>query len=100
MATYLELQALQGATQAEPLRLKITTAIMIKANALAKSPTPTVAQKEWAKAALANPGAYVPTLLAYIIGEYNTLAIGAITGAADVDVQTAVNAAVDTLLGA
>jgi hypothetical protein len=99
MATYLELQALQGATEAEPLRLKIITAIMVKANTLAKA-TPTATQKEWAKSALGNPGAYVPTLLGYIIGEFNAVAIGSITGASDAQVQAAVDAAVNTLLGA
>lgn len=98
MATYTELHTLRGATGADVLQQKIAVAICIKANALAKA-TPTQAQKDWAKSALANPDSYGGLILNYILADYNTATVSAITGASDAQVQTAVNAAVDTLLG-
>lgn len=100
MATYIELHALRGASSLDTLRQKISVAIAIKANAIAKLPTPTAAQKAWAQAALSNPESYLPIVLNYILADNNTATVAAITGASDALVQTAVNAAVDTLLGA
>lgn len=99
MATYLELHGLRGASGAGTLMQKIAVGICIKANALAKLPTPTDAQKTWAKSALASPESYVGTILNYILADYNTITVAQITGATDAAVQTVVNAAVDTLLG-
>lgn len=98
MATYTELHNLRGATGADVLQQKIAVALCIKANALAKA-TPTQAQVEWAKSALANPDAYVGLVLNYILADYNTATVSAITGATDAQVQGAVDAAVNTLLG-
>lgn len=100
MATYTELHALRGAASTEPLKQKIAVAIAIKANAIAKLASPTAGQKAWAVSALADPGKDAGTVLNYILAEYNTQATGVITGASDANVQAAVNAAVDTLLGA
>jgi len=100
MATYQELHALRGAATTEPLKQKIAVAIAIKANAITKLGSPTAAQKAWAVSALADPGKDIATVLNYILAEYSAQATGAITGASDANVQTAVNAAVDTLLGA
>lgn len=100
MATYTELHALRGAATTEPLKQKIAVAIAIKANAIAKLQAPTDGQKAWAVSALADPGKDVGTVLNYILAEYNTQPTGVITGASDANVQAAVNAAVDTLLGA
>jgi hypothetical protein len=99
MATYTDLHALRGSGTADALKQKIAVAIAIKANLLAKA-TPTATQKEWAKAALANPEAYLAAIMNYILADYNTSTTATITGATDAQVQTAVNAAVDTLLGA
>lgn len=97
MATY---QALYDAIGAAPtLDKQIQVALAIKANVLAKSATPTAAQKAFAIAALKNPAEYLPTIRNYIFADYNTVAISAITAATDAQVQAAVNAAVDTLLG-
>jgi len=98
MATYEELHALRGGAAAAPLLQKIAVAICVKANALAKGAT-TATQRDWAKAALGNPDAYVGLILNYILADYSAAAVGAIIGASDASVQTAVNAAVDTLLG-
>jgi hypothetical protein len=98
MATYVDLQALRGAATLEPLRQKVSMALAIKANLLAKA-SPTAAQKAFAIAALENPEQYKNFVLNYILAEYNTVDVSLIAGATDAQVQTAVNAAVDTLLG-
>ena len=100
MATYQELHALRGAATTEPLKQKIAVAIAVKANAIAKMQTPTAGQKAWAVSALADPNKDVGLVLNYILAEYNTQNASVITGASDANVQAAVNAAVDTLLGA
>jgi len=100
MATYTELHALRGASTTEPLKQKIAVAIAIKANAIAKMQAPTAEQKAWAVSTLSAPEKDVGTMLNYILAEYNAQATNAITGASDANVQAAVNAAVDTLLGA
>ena len=99
MATYVELHSIRGASSLVPLRQKISIALCIKANLLAKLPTPTEAQKAFAKATFQSPEVYVDTALNYILAGYNTATLVAITDATDAAVQTAVNAAVDTLLG-
>lgn len=96
MATYLDLYAAAGASP--DLDKKIMVALTIKANIIAKLPTPTDAQKAFAKATLHDVTAYLTTVRNYIFAEYNTSTVATITGAADSLVQTAVNAAVDTLL--
>lgn len=98
MATYLELHAIRGAAGANSLTQKIAVAICVKANALSKA-TPTASQRAWITSALGSPNSYVDLVLNYILADYNTAAVAAITGASDAAVQTAVNAAVDTLLG-
>ena len=99
MATYVELHALRGATSTSTLRQKISVAIAIKSNAIAKLPTPTAAQVTFAKAALVNPDSYQELVLNYILAEYNTQATSAITGATDAQVQSAVDTTINTLLG-
>ena len=99
MATYTELHALRGSDTLTGLREKINVAIAIKANLIAKSASPTAAAKAWALQALGSPETYQPTVLNYILADYNTATTGQISGATDAQVQTAVNAAVDTLLG-
>lgn len=99
MATYTELFGLVGANENEPLRQKIVMALCIKANTIAKSGSPTAAQLDFARAALRDPTTFARTIMNYILAEYNAQTIAAITGADDAAVQTAVNAAVDTMLG-
>lgn len=53
MATYIELHTLRGSESIAALRQKISVAIAIKANALAKA-APNATQKAWAKSALAS----------------------------------------------
>lgn len=98
MATYQELHALRGAVESTALIQKIAVAICVKANVIAKG-TPTLQQKDWAKNALANPELYVSVVLNYILADYHTAPTNAIISATDVQVQTAVDSTVDTLLG-
>ncbi len=99
MATYTELHTLRGSSSSDALKQKIVVATAIKANLLAKA-NPTAAQKAWATDALASPESFLLTVMNYILADYNTATTGQITGATDSQVQTAVNAVVDTLLGA
>jgi hypothetical protein len=99
MATYTDLHALRGSSTITPLRQKISMALAIKANAIAKSANPTEPMKAWSKQALATPDQYQELVLNYILAEYNTQTVAVITGATDVQVQTAVDATVNTLLG-
>ena len=99
MATYTELHTLRGSESITTLRQKISVAIAIKANIIAKLATPTAPQVEFAKSALAAPDSYQELVLNYILADNNTATTSAITTAADATVQTAVDAAIDTLLG-
>lgn len=98
MAIYTDLYALWGNNTANTLRQKISVAIAIKANAIAKSASPTDAAKAFARAALADPDQYQQTVLNYILAEYSGQTTSAITGATDAQVQAAVDAAVNILL--
>ena len=95
MALYQDLYNAQLVT----LEQQIIVALAIKANTIAKLASPTAAQKAFAIAALRDPKAYLPTLKNYILAEYNTATVAVLAAATDAQVQTAVNAAVDTLLG-
>lgn len=96
MASYVALYDAAGIPQ---LDKQIQIALVIKANALSKIPTPTVAQKAFIITCLGNPAEYLVTVRNYIFAEYNTALVSALSTATDIQVQTAVNAAVDTILG-
>ncbi len=98
MATYIELHALRGSSTVSTLQQKISVGIAIKATAIAKSANHTAAAKEFAVAALKSPESYLDPVMNYILADNSGLATSVITGASDATVQTAVNAAVDTLL--
>ncbi len=99
MATYTELHDLRTADALLTLRKKIDVALSIRANQIAKLAMPTTAQKQFAVQALKDSGSYSPLILSYILAEYNTQPAAAITGATDAQVQSAVDAAVNTLIG-
>lgn len=100
MATYFELNDLMSSGSIVDLRRRLNVAIVIKANAIAKAASPSATAKEWAKTALDNPQRYADTILRYVVADNASLTTAQISGAFDAQVQTAVNAAVDTLLGA
>lgn len=99
MATYTELHDLMSSPSAGALRQKLLVALLIKANAIAESASPTAAAKEWARSALRDPQQYSDTILRYVIADNAAATTTQITGASDAQVQAAVNTAVDTLLG-
>lgn len=99
MATYLELYDLASSATITDLRKRIQVAITIKAQAIAEAASPPVASLEWAKAAFGNPGHYEQTILHFVLADNAAAAVGSISGATDAQVQAAVNAAVDNLLG-
>jgi hypothetical protein len=96
MASYVALYDAAGIPQ---LDKQIQIALVIKANVLSKTTTPTTTQKTFIVEALSNPTAYLTIIRNYIFAEYNTAAVSALTTATDLQVQTAVNMAVDTILG-
>lgn len=100
MATYLELFDLSSSSAITDLRKKIRVAIAIKAQLIAASASPTATAKAWANAAFQNPQGYEGVVLNYILAANKAATTAQISGADDATVQTAVNAAVDTLLGA
>lgn len=95
MANYVDLYS---AARTPTLDKQILMALTIKANVLAKLGGATLAQKNFATAALRNPESYLELVRNYIYAEYNASAVEVITNASDTQVQMAVNAAVDTLL--
>lgn len=99
MATYSELYAVSGNSTLPTLEKQIMVALMIKANVIAKLASPTAPQKDFARTALGDPSIYRQTVMNYILAEYNTATVATIAAATDTQVQTAVNSAVDTLLG-
>lgn len=99
MANYVDLHALRGNSSVSALMQKIAVAITIKAHAITNLPTPLATQKTWALSALQDPNKDSGLILNYILAQYNAAATSAITGAADAVVQTAVDNAVDKLLG-
>lgn len=99
MATYLELFDIVSSPTIVDLRKKLRVAIIMKANAIAKSASPTLAAKEFARAALRDPQAYEDVVLRYVVADNSGATTAQIAAASDSAVQTAVNAAIDTLLG-
>lgn len=100
MATYLELFDLSSSPTIGDLRKRIRVAITVKAQAIAVSASPTAAAKAWANAAFVNPQGYEGVVLNYVLAANKAATTAQISAADDATVQTAVNAAVDTLLGA
>lgn len=100
MATYFELHDLMSSSSILDLRRRLRVAIVIKCNAVAKAASPTAAAKEWARSALRDPQQYEDMVLRYVLADNAAATTAQITAASDAQVQTAVNAAVDALLGA
>lgn len=99
MATLEELAGLPGSVGWDDLRHKVTAAAAIKAVALAEAPTPTAEQLAWAKTFLASPQAQADQIIHYVIADNAGVTTTQILGASDTAIQTAVDAAVDNLLG-
>jgi hypothetical protein len=94
MATLTELVTLFNNST---LRNRVTSAAIIKAQVTIADATAPAARKTWVEAALANTSGTVEMLFKYILAANSAAELSAITGAADADVQMAVNNAVDQI---
>lgn len=100
MATYAELLTLSAD---QPLRDKITVAVVIAAEKIASETapfgTPTTEQKAWARTALDNPRGEAKTAHFAVLAANASLSVAQIQAASDSAVQANVNAIVPTLAG-
>lgn len=97
MATYDELLA---ASKNDALRQRILVAVIVKANEIILEAGATAnhaARLTWARTAIANPESVRDQVLWSALAQNKAAAVGAITGAADASLQTAVDAAVNGL---
>ena len=98
MATYQEIFSIGNDTP-PALAQRIRVAIAIKAQTIAVTAESTAAQNAWALSALRNPSGDMQAVLNYLLSANKTATPAQITGASDELVQTAVDSAVDQLLG-
>ena len=99
MATYAELHGIQGEPGWAGLSEQIVVAILVKATRLLDKATPSAAEVKWAQAALREPGSVLDELARYVVISNKDAPLSSILGATDAQVQTAVDSAVDTLVG-
>lgn len=97
MATYLEIARITEESTWGDFFDKIKTACVIKATAIIDSTTPTTEAKAWAEAAIADRVSAADSLVWYVIGSNDNLALATILAASDTSIQTNVDAAVDVL---
>lgn len=100
MATYIELLDVMVSPALGNLRQTLQMAILVKADAVAKSSSPSQSAKDWAKSALSNPQQYNDVVLRYIVANDVSATPDQIAQLTDAQVQALVDALVDTLLGA
>lgn len=98
MASLLELSDFAASSDYQTLNKKIVTAIAKKAVSIGNLTTPTTAQIEWCKAALAAPGLEARTIINYVLAANASATIAQIVGASDAAIETQVNAAIDKIL--
>lgn len=98
MATLLELSDFAASSDYQTLNKKIVTAIAKKAVAIGNLTTPTAAQIDWCKAALAAPADQARTVINYVLAANAGFTIAQIIAATDTAVETQVNAAIDKIL--
>ena len=95
MVTYEELYDLNAST---PLKNRIAIAVTVKAQTLFDLATPTAAQVNWAKAAIANPHVIAEDFLKYLLAKNKSLTVAQINAVTDTGIQTAVDALVDKII--
>ena len=98
MATLTELRDLATGGDGSALRVKIIVAITIKANAIVNSVTPSAAELDWARAALARPEQYEQIVLHTALAENAAATKAQIAAATDEAVQAVVDNVVTKLL--
>jgi predicted Zn-dependent protease len=97
MATYLELARITQENDWGDFIDKVETACVIKATAIIDSTSPTQVAKDWAEATIKTPATAALSVVWYVIGSNDNLAIATILSASDSAIQTNVDAAVDVL---
>ena len=95
MATYTELYSIFNDST---LKNKISVAVVIEAQVIGAEDPATenhAARLEWAKAAFSNPSSAADAMMKVILATYKALEVAEITGASDVNIQSAVSDAVN-----
>ena len=100
MATYAELAAIRQEPLWNDLIDKIVVATSIKASEVIDSATPAATLLEWAKRAIAKPSDAANDIAFYVVAANKTATIAQILSAVDGDIQTNVDAAIDSIYGA
>ncbi len=95
MASYLELWELRADAG---LRYRTTVAVVVKAQSLIDSVTPTAAEIAWADNALANATSTAQQILNYVLAVNKDSTVGNILGSSDTAIQTNVDTAVIALI--
>ena len=95
MATYTELATIADDAGFGSLQSKVRVAVIVKATSLIDAATPTAAEIEWSKTALANPNSVADDVTRYIIAANKGASVAQIVGATDTAVQNNVDSAVD-----
>lgn len=95
MATYEELYDLRNDST---LRNRVLVAIVVKAQEIIDSVTPTSAEVTWAEEALENPGMHLDGLLHYVLSANKDASVAQILGATDTAIQTNIDSAVDVFI--
>ena len=96
MASYTDLFELRSDSV---LINRIAVAVTIKAQTYVDGLIPTPDELAWASRVLIAPRPEAGKMLHYLVAQNNTAAVVQITGASDATLQTAVDAAVDALVG-
>ncbi len=99
MATLLEIAQIKNDPRWGDFRRKVIAATMIKAFKVGELLTPLEAQVDWAKGAVTNPVGEADKVVHYTIAANSTVSITQILTANDNVIQSAVDSAVDSLLG-
>ena len=95
MATYLELHALRSNSD---LQDKVSVAVVKKAQAILDG-APNAASVAWAVEAIESPRQKADSLLNYILAANSSSTVGQIQGATDATIQSALDTAVDVIIG-
>jgi hypothetical protein len=98
MATYAELLNLANTNDALKQKIKMACIVACDVIRAESDATPQhAARLIWARATLSNPDTAAAQMVLAVLAQNRELTVAQITGAADADVQTAVNAAVNLL---
>lgn len=100
MATLTELNQFLGSEiDASVMRNKIMGALLVAAQSIIVNASATVPQKAWARACFSDPSQFREQAFNAMLASNNTATVVQITSATDLQVQTAINAALPALTG-